>query len=308
MTTDQLSALLAQDPAAVLEHDRRLYEQQIVRAADLIAAHAQERPAVLLAGPSGSGKTTTALLIERELDRRGMETHTLSMDDYFCPLTERELELFSRNELDLERPSRVDVPFFQEQLGKLLAGEEVELPRYDFKNSVRVFDGRTLRRRPGELVILEGIHALNDDITSKHPEAFKLYISARSNVEFSGKVVFKGTWMRLVRRTVRDKLFRAYDPANTIAMWANVRRGEKLYISPFKNKANLMLDTALEYELPVMNHIATELFSSIPEGIERYDELKTVLPALQLFGHIDNDLVAPDSLVREFIGGGIYEQ
>ena len=114
MTTDQLSALLAQDPAAVLEHDRRLYEQQIVRAADLIAAHAQERPAVLLAGPSGSGKTTTALLIERELDRRGMETHTLSMDDYFCPLTERELELFSRNELDLERPSRVDVPFFQE--------------------------------------------------------------------------------------------------------------------------------------------------------------------------------------------------
>lgn len=111
MTTDQLSALLAQDPAAVLEHDRRLYEQQIVRAADLIAAHAQERPAVLLAGPSGSGKTTTALLIERELDRRGMETHTLSMDDYFCPLTERELELFSRNELDLERPSRVDVPF-----------------------------------------------------------------------------------------------------------------------------------------------------------------------------------------------------
>lgn len=165
MTTDQLSALLAQDPAAVLEHDRRLYEQQIVRAADLIAAHAQERPAVLLAGPSGSGKTTTALLIERELDRRGMETHTLSMDDYFCPLTERELELFSRNELDLERPSRVDVPFFQEQLGKLLAGEEVELPHYDFKNSVRVFDGRTLRRRPGELVILEGIHALNPEVT-----------------------------------------------------------------------------------------------------------------------------------------------
>ena len=93
MTTDQLQRPACAGPAAVLEHDRRLYEQQIVRAADLIAAHAQERPAVLLAGPSGSGKTTTALLIERELDRRGMETHTLSMDDYFCPLTERELEL-----------------------------------------------------------------------------------------------------------------------------------------------------------------------------------------------------------------------
>ena len=91
-------------------------------------------------------------------------------------------------------------------------------------------------------------------------------------------------------------------------MWANVRRGEKLYISPYKEKANLMLDTALQYELPVMNSVATELLSSIPEGIERYEELRQVLPAIQLFGHIDESLVAPDSLVREFIGGGIYEQ
>ena len=121
-------------------------------------------------------------------------------------------------------------------------------------------------------------------------------------------MVFKGTRAISEWRTVRDKLFRAYDPAQTLAMWANVRRGEKLYISPFKNKANLMLDTALEYELPVMNSTATELFSAIPEGIERYDELKSVLPAIQLFGHIDEKLVAPDSLVREFIGGGIYEQ
>ena len=127
-------------------------------------------------------------------------------------------------------------------------------------------------------------------------------------MEFNGQVVFKGTWIRLVRRTVRDKLFRAYDPAKTLAMWANVRRGEKLYISPYKNRANLMLDTALPYELPVMNAVATELFSSIPEGIERYEELREVLPALQLFGNIDEKLVAPDALVREFIGGGVYEQ
>ena len=111
-----------------------------------------------------------------------------------------------------------------------------------------------------------------------------------------------------MRRTVRDHLFRAYEPAKTIAMWANVRRGEKQNISPYKDKANLMLDTALPYELPVMNSIATQLFSAIPEGIERYEELRQVLPALQLFGHIDEALVAPDSLVREFIGGGIYDQ
>ena len=217
MTTDQLSALLAQDPAAVLEHDRRLYEQQIVRAADLIAAHAQERPAVLLAGPSGSGKTTTALLIERELDRRGMETHTLSMDDYFCPLTERELELFSRNELDLERPSRVDVPFFQEQLGKLLAGEEVELPHYDFKNSVRVFDGRTLRRRPGELVILEGIHALNPEVTGYDGRTTRIYVSVRTRITPRSGHPLHPSKIRLVRRMLRDSTGRGRALSETIA-------------------------------------------------------------------------------------------
>ena len=181
------------------------------------------------------------------------------------------------------------------------------LPIYAFTTESRSSETETLDLKGG-VCIVEGIHALNDDITAKHPEAFKLYISARSNVEFEGSVVFKGTWTRLVRRTVRDRRFRAYDPDKTIAMWANVRRGDKLYISHFKNKANLMLDTAHEYELPVMNHIATELFSSIPEGIERYEELRSVLPALPLFGHLDNDLVAPDSLVRECFGGGIYEQ
>ena len=191
----------------------------------------------------------------------------------------------------------------------LSQGERICVPKYEFARQMRVLEpSKTLKLRKDELVIFEGIHALNDSITAPHPEAFKLYISARSNIEFEGKTAFKGTWMRLVRRTVRDHLFRAYDPAKTIAMWANVRRGEKLYISPFTEKADLMLDTALPYELPVMNTIATQLFSSIPEGIERYEELRQVLPAIQLFGHIDNALVAPNSLVREFIGGGIYEQ
>ena len=196
-----------------------------------------------------------------------------------------------------------------EHFSALARGERIFVPKYEFARQMRVMEpGKSLKLRDDELAIFEGIHALNDEIAGRHPEAFKLYISARSNVEFSGKGVFKGTWIRLVRRTVRDKLFRAYDPARTLAMWANVRRGEKLYISPYKEKANLMLDTALPYELPVMNSVATELFSSIPEGIERYEELRRVLPAIQLFGHIDEKLVAPDSLVREFIGGGIYEQ
>ena len=155
--------------------------------------------------------------------------------------------------------------------------------------------------------MFEGIHALNDMITQRHPDAFKLYISARSDVTFNGATVFKGTWFRLVRRTVRDYNFRGADPAQTLSMWANVRRGEKANISPFKDKANFQFDSSFPYEMAVMNDTATKLFSSIPEGIERYDELRQVLPALQLFGVIDEALVAPDALIREFIGGGEYE-
>ena len=283
MTTDQLSALLAQDPAAVLEHDRRLYEQQIVRAADLIAAHAQERPAVLLAGPSGSGKTTTALLIERELDRRGMETHTLSMDDYFCPLTERELELFSRNELDLERPSRVDVPFFQEQLGKLLAGEEVELPHYDFKNSVRVFDGRTLRRRPGELVILEGIHALNPEVTGYDGRTTRIYVSVRTRITPRSGHPLHPSKIRLVRRMLRDSTGRGRALSETIAM---------------RERVDGSIDSFYSAELGVYRPL-------LRDELERLalPELSDVVEVMRELPDVPADLVPQDSLLREFIGG-----
>ena len=290
------------DPKGFLADCDARYAEKISGAADMIADNLKASPIVLLSGPSGSGKTTTAQKIEEELTKRGIRTYTISMDNYFRTVDPATAPRTKEGDIDFESPKCMDMDLLNEHFTKLARGERILVPKYEFARQMRVLEpSKSLKLKKDEIVIFEGIHALNDDITAKHPEAFKLYISARSNV-------FKGTWMRLVRRTVRDKLFRAYDPAKTIAMWANVRRGEKLYISPFKNKANLMLDTALEYELPVMNHIATELFSSIPEGIERYEELKQVLPAIQLFGHIDNDLVAPDSLVREFIGGGIYEQ
>ena len=297
------------DPSGFMAECDARYAAKIRGAADMIAENLRQSPIVLLSGPSGSGKTTTALKIEEELERRGVLSHTISLDNYFKTLNPKTVPRTADGSIDFESPKCLDMDLLNAHFSKLSKGETIVVPHFEFARQMRNDQmGTPLRLGKNEVAIFEGIHALNDDITAKHPEAFKLYISARSNVEFEGSVVFKGTWMRLVRRTVRDRLFRAYDPDKTIAMWANVRRGEKLYISPFKNKANLMLDTAHEYELPVMNHIATELFSSIPEGIERYEELRSVLPALQLFGHIDNDLVAPDSLVREFIGGGIYEQ
>ena len=297
------------DPKGFIAECDAAYAAKISRAADMISENRRRSPIVLLSGPSGSGKTTTAQKIEEELKRRGIKSYTISMDNYFLDVNPKTSPRTAEGDYDFESPKCLDMDLLNEHFTKLAKGERIYVPKFEFSRKMRVVEpSKSLKLGSDEIAIFEGIHALNDEIAGKHPEAFKLYISARSNVEFNGQVVFKGTWIRLVRRTVRDRLFRAYDPAATLSMWANVRRGEKLYISPYKEKANLMLDTALQYELPVMNSVATELFSSIPEGIERYEELRQVLPAIQLFGHIDESLVAPDSLVREFIGGGIYEQ
>ena len=285
------------------------YAKKVSDAADRVCNNLKKSPIVLLSGPSGSGKTTTAQKIEEELKRRGVNSHTISMDNYFNtvdPITSPRTE---DGLYDFESPACLDISLINKHIDQLSNNEVIYVPKYEFSRQMRVLEpSKMLKLKKDEVVIFEGIHALNDSITCSNSEAFKLYISARSNIEFNGQVVFKGTWLRLVRRTVRDHLFRAYDPQSTIAMWANVRRGEKLYISPFKDSANLMLDTALPYEAPVMNSVATALFSAIPEGVERYHELRSILPAIQLFGHIDNATVAPDSLIREFIGGGIYEQ
>ncbi len=153
-----------------------------------------------------------------------------------------------------------------------------------------------------EIVLFEGIHALNSMLAPLVPEAFRLYVSTESDIQFRGETVFRNTWFRLVRRTVRDYNFRGTDASGTMAMWANIRMGEKRYISPFRATADFCFDTALAYEPAVFNDTATRLFQTVPDGIERYDELKAVLPALQLFGSIDGAIVSQTALLREFIG------
>ena len=242
------------------------------------------------------------------LERRGVHAYYVGMDDYFKSVDPATAPRTPEGDIDLESPLCLDMELLNEHFNMLAAGERIYVPKYEFSRQMRVLEpSKSIKLKKDEIVVFEGIHALNDIITEQHPNAFKLYISARSNVEFNGEVCFKGTWFRLVRRTVRDFNFRGADPAQTLKMWANVRRGEKSYISPFKNKANFLFDSAFPYEMAVMNETATNLFSSIPEGIERYDELRTVLPALQLFGVIDEKLVAPDALIREFIGGGDFD-
>lgn len=296
------------DPKGFVQESDAAYAAKVAAAAEKIIQNRAKSPIVLLSGPSGSGKTTTAMKVAEELKRRGVGTHYVSMDNYFNTLDPATVPRTETGEMDLESPLCLDMELLNRHFTMLAKGERIFLPKYEFSRKMRIQEPfSSIKLAKDEVVIFEGIHALNDIITDSHPEAFKLYISARSNVEFNGQVVFKGTWFRLVRRTVRDHLFRGSDPAETMAMWANVRRGEKLYISPFKNKADYQFDSSLPYEPAVFNTVATELFSAVPEGIERFEELRSVLPAIQLFGHIDDSLVAPDSLLREFIGGGIYE-
>ena len=297
------------DPSGFIQECDAGYQKKIEIAADKIIGNLKNSPIVLLSGPSGSGKTTTASKIRQELRYRGINTHSIAMDDYFRSRDAYSVPLTPEGTFDLESPLCVDMELLNEHFTLLGEGKTVLIPKFDFSRQMRIIEpSRALRLEKDEVAIFEGIHALNDSITDVHPEAFKLYISARSDVMNGDTLSFKGTWMRLVRRTVRDNLFRGADAAATLGMWANVRRGEKSHISPFKDKANLMFDSSFPYEVCVLKNLAAELFSSISDGVERFAELREVLPAFTMFKDISPSLLAPDSLLREFVGGGIYDR
>ncbi|MBQ3480985.1 MAG: nucleoside kinase [Oscillospiraceae bacterium] len=304
----ELNFRTVSDPRGLIEEGDARYRASVEKAAEMIAENIGNSPIVLLSGPSGSGKTTTAVKVAEALECRGIRSHYVGMDDYFNTVSPETTPRTPEGEYDLESPLCLDMELMNEHFTMLARGERIYVPKYEFSRRMRAYEpSKSLKLGRDEIVIFEGIHALNDMITLRHPEAFKLYISARSDVTFGGRIVFKRTWFRLVRRLVRDFNFRGSSAAETMSMWANVRRGEKAYISPFKDKADFQFDSSLPYELPVFNHTATALFQTVPEGIERFDELRAVLPALQLFGDIDESLVPADSLIREFIGGGSYE-
>lgn len=284
------------------------YAQRVSLAADKILNNLDQSPIVLLSGPSGSGKTTTALKIAEELRRRGVNSHAVAMDNYFKTLDRRTAPRTPEGDIDYESPRCLDMDLLDEHFTALSAGEEIIIPKFEFARQMRNDAmGTPLQLGKNEIAIFEGIHALNDDIAGRHPEATKLYISARSNVNEGATLRFKGTWMRLTRRTVRDYQFRGTDAAQTLEMWANVRRGEKLYISPFKGRADIVFDSSLPYEVSVMRNFATPILKSVPEDNERHDEMLELVAAFEYFEPIDPALVAGDSLLREFIGGGTYK-
>jgi len=305
---NEINARAKADPKGFVEECDAAYKAQIEAAATKILEHMKTSPIVLLSGPSGSGKTTTAMKIEEELERRGIRSHSIGMDNYFKTINLETAPRTPEGDLDLESPKCLDMELMNEHFTQLSRGERIFVPKYEFSRQMRILEpSKSLRLKKDEIAIFEGIHALNNEITGVHPEAFKLYISARSNIENGGELVFKGTWMRLMRRTVRDYLFRGANAEYTLSMWANVRRGEKANISPFKERADIMFDSSFAYEVPVLKRHAAAQFKTVPQGAERYEEIQSILPALERFEEIDDKHLAPDSLLREFIGGGIYE-
>ena len=296
------------DAKGFLEECDFSFRRRVEEAANRIINRTAESPIVLLSGPSGSGKTTTALKLEEELERRGISTHTISMDNYFRTMNPKTAPRTPEGAIDYESPLNLDIELLDETFTKLSRGEEVIIPKFEFARQMRNdARGRPLKLAKNEIAIFEGIHALNDDIAGRHPEATKLYISARSNVCDGDLLRFKGTWMRLTRRAVRDFNFRGTDISTTLDMWADVRRGEKLYISPFKNKADVIIDSSLRYEVSVMKNYALPMLQAVPEENQRRAELLDLIDAFQWFEPIDPELVARDSLIREFIGGGSYK-
>lgn len=304
---EDINRRASSDPEGFIRECDAEYDAKIRHAADMIIQNHERSPIVLISGPSGSGKTTTSKKIEEELRKRGIMTHALAMDSYFRTVDENSPRT-EDGKIDLESPRCVDMELLSEHFERLSRGESIAIPKYIFAEQRRSdAPSGTIKLGKNDIVVAEGIHALNDELTSAHPEALKLYISARSNVENNGEVCFKGTWMRLVRRVVRDNLFRGASPAYTFGLWANVRRGEKVNISPFKDKADWKFDSSFPYEVCVMKSVAQKMFLDIPEGTDRYEELKTIYPAFDLFETIDPKLILPNSLLTEFLGGGIYK-
>lgn len=305
---DYINEMVLKDPKGFVEECDRASQERVKEAADRICENLTQSPVVLLAGPSGSGKTTTAKKIEDELKKRGVNTHAVSMDNYFKTIDPETAPRTEKGDIDYESPQCLDMELLNEHFTMLAAGEEIKVPYFMFarqKRSASQFE--RMRLGKNEIAIFEGIHAFNDEITSKHPEAFKLYISVSSNVDKDGEMYFSKRWMRLVRRTVRDNNFRGADAAMTMKMWENVVKSEVKNILPHKRKANMTVDSSLAYEVPLMKKYALPLFEKLPEGMKCVEDMPKIISALKGFNELDEKYVKPDSLMREFIGGGIYK-
>ena len=283
-----------------------LQEKKISQIADDIKRHQGIR-LVLIAGPSSSGKTTTCKRLSVQLAVNGIKPVPISLDDYF--LDREKTPLDEKGDYDFEHIHALNLPLLNEQFTALFRGEEVELPRYDFPTGKSQKSGRRLRLHDDEVLVVEGIHALNPELTAQIPEELKyrVYASALTTILLDNHNYVPTTDNRLLRRIIRDHKYRNVSAQETIRRWASVRKGENRWIFPYQENADAMFNTAMLFELAVIKRQAEPLLEQVPENCQEYAEAYRLRKFLGYIRPIAEDQIPPTSLLREFLGGSTFE-
>jgi uridine kinase len=274
--------------------------QQITNAGDI--------KFVMIAGPSSSGKTTFSHRLSIQLTAHGMKPHPIALDNYFVDRERTPLD--EDGEKDYERLEAIDVEQFNRDMLDLLAGKEVELPVYNFKTGHREYRGDFLKLGDEDILVIEGIHGLNDRLSYALPREnkFKIYISALTQLNIDEHNRIPTTDGRLIRRMVRDARTRGISAKETIARWPSVRRGEEKYIFPYQEEADAMFDSALIYELACLKVYAEPLLFGIGKQEPEYQEAKRLLKFFDYFVPVPSEAIPYNSILREFVGGSCFEE
>ncbi len=284
-----------------------LHEQRVARIAEEITSRqGQGVRLVLIAGPSSSGKTTFSRRLSIQLLANGRRPFALELDSYFVDREKTPRD--EQGEFDFEALGALDVALFNQDLLRLLNGEQVTLPRYNFVTGLREV-GQTVRLQPDHIVIIEGIHGLNPDLVPHIPPelTYRTYVSALTQLNIDKHNRVPTTDTRLIRRIVRDAAYRGYTAEQTIDRWGSVRNGEKRWIFPYQEHADVMFNSALVYELAVLKPFAEPLLRQVEPGTRAYVEAKRLLAFLEWFEPLAPDLVPDNSILREFVGGSILQ-
>lgn len=303
----QLNKMIEQGRGGDLIRMNEAYlENQIAEIANEIYENADRIKLILIAGPSSSGKTTFAQRLRVQLMVKGLDPVPISMDDYF--LNREDIPVDENGERDLESIDIIDIDLFNEQMTAMIQGEEVEIPRYNFQKGKREYIGNKVRLGSDQLIIVEGIHALNEKLTAMIPKSnkYKIYISALTQLNIDNHNRIPTTDTRLIRRMVRDYKFRGTSIEETLSLWPNVRRGEERNIFPFQEQADVMLNTSLIYELAVLKPYILPLLDEIHEDSPHYIEVNRIKKFMKYFVELEDDDIPNNSILREFIGGSCF--
>lgn len=283
-----------------------LHERKVIKIADRILDRKENVRVVLISGPSSSGKTTFAKRIAIQLKVSGLTPYTISLDNYF--VNREDTPLDENGEYNFETLKALDIPKFNEDLVDLLKGKEVELPKFSFDTGKRFYDGTKLQIKSNGIIIIEGIHALNPNLTPliEAEKKFLIYISALTSVSIDGSTRIPTTDNRLLRRIIRDNKYRGYSALDTISRWNSVRRGEDKNIFPYQEQADVMFNSALVYEFGILKTYAEPILNEVPMNVPEYSEAKRLLKFLKFFEKMPDHEVPPTSILREFLGGSTF--